>query len=55
MSAVSECVAWASGSGGTALRTVDGGATWTKMPVAGAGAMDFRDIDAMSDRVAYTS
>lgn len=53
VSAVSERVAWASGAGGTVLRTVDAGATWVTLPVAGAEKMDFRDIDAMSDRVAY--
>jgi photosystem II stability/assembly factor-like uncharacterized protein len=53
ISAVSERVAWASGASGTVLRTLDGGTTWTTIPVAGAEGMDFRDIDAISDRVAY--
>jgi photosystem II stability/assembly factor-like uncharacterized protein len=53
ISAVSERVAWASGAGGTVLRTLDGGATWAKIPVPGAETMDFRDIDAFSERVAY--
>ncbi|MGE0866814.1 MAG: WD40/YVTN/BNR-like repeat-containing protein, partial [Vicinamibacterales bacterium] len=54
VSAVSPQVAWASGGNGTLLRTVDGGATWTKLaPPAGAEKLDFRDIDAFSDRVAY--
>jgi photosystem II stability/assembly factor-like uncharacterized protein len=53
ISAVSERVAWASGAGGTVLRTLDGGATWTTIPVAGAETMDFRDIDAISERAAY--
>jgi len=54
VSAVSPQVAWASGANGTLLRTVDGGATWTKLaPPAGAEKLDFRDIDAFSDRVAY--
>lgn len=53
VSAVSDRVAWASGAGGTILRTIDGGVTWTNIPVEGAGQLDFRDIDAMSDRVAY--
>ena len=33
VSAVSERVAWASGSGATVLRTTDGGATWQKLTV----------------------
>lgn len=54
ISAVSARVAWASGANGTLLRTLDGGATWTKLPPpAGAEKLDFRDIDAFSDRVAY--
>ena len=54
VSAVSAQVAWASGANGTLLRTVDGGSGWTKLvPPAGAESLDFRDIDAFSDRVAY--
>jgi photosystem II stability/assembly factor-like uncharacterized protein len=54
VSAVSARVAWASGSGGTLLRTLNGGETWTKLaPPAGAEKLDFRDIDAFSDRLAY--
>jgi hypothetical protein len=38
-------VAWASGSGGTILRTEDGGATWLHCAVpAGAEALDFRGV-----------
>jgi photosystem II stability/assembly factor-like uncharacterized protein len=48
VSAVSDRVAWASGSGGTVLRTVDGGATWRRDSVPGAGALDFRDVHAAS-------
>jgi len=39
-------VAWASGSGGTFLRTVDGAETWEIGMVAGAEALDFRDVHA---------
>src|ERR1051325_1080205 len=53
VSAVSSQVAWASGAGGTVLRTVDGGRTWQALRVAGAQTLDFRDVDAMSDRIAY--
>jgi photosystem II stability/assembly factor-like uncharacterized protein len=53
VSAVSDRVAWASGSAGTVLRTVDGGATWRRDSVPGASALDFRDVHAVSDRVAY--
>jgi len=39
-------VAWASGSGGTFLRTVDGGGDWKIGSVPGAEALDFRDVYA---------
>ncbi len=54
VSAVSERIAWASGSGGTVLRTTDGGSTWVKLTVASdAAKLDFRDIDAVDARTAY--
>ena len=53
LSAVSDRVAWASGAEGTVLRTVDGGQTWQPRPVPGAEKLDFRDVDAMSEHVAY--
>jgi photosystem II stability/assembly factor-like uncharacterized protein len=53
ISAVSEQVAWASGAKGTVLRTIDGGAAWTKISVPGAEALDFRDIQAFGKDTAY--
>jgi photosystem II stability/assembly factor-like uncharacterized protein len=53
ISAVSPRVVWASGSGGTIIRTEDGGATWTRSAIPGAEALDFRDIDAVDARTAY--
>lgn len=53
VSAVTERVAWASGAGGTVLRTADGGATWRKLNVPGADKLDFRDVDAVSETTAY--
>lgn len=53
VSAVSDRVAWASGAQGTVLRTTDGGATWQRRPVPeAAGALDFRDVDAVSAEIA---
>ena len=48
LSAVSREVAWASGTGGTVLRTTDGGRTWDSVGPAGTEALQFRDIEATS-------
>jgi photosystem II stability/assembly factor-like uncharacterized protein len=48
VSAISSSVAWASGGGGTVLRTTDGGRTWHRRSVPGADALDFRDVDALN-------
>jgi photosystem II stability/assembly factor-like uncharacterized protein len=53
LSTVNERVAWASGAGGTVLRTADGGTTWTKLPVPDAEQLDFRDVDAVDASAAY--
>lgn len=53
ISAVSDRVAWASGSEGSVLRTTDGGDSWNAITVPGAEHLDFRDIDAFSSDVAY--
>jgi photosystem II stability/assembly factor-like uncharacterized protein len=46
LSAISANVAWASGSGGTVLRTVDRGATWSQVGPPGTVNLQFRDIEA---------
>jgi photosystem II stability/assembly factor-like uncharacterized protein len=46
LSAVSAKVAWASGSLGTVLRTVDAGATWEQVGPPGTSGLQFRDIEA---------
>lgn len=52
VSAVDEHIAWASGSGNTILRTIDGGTTWTKLPAPGDSTSDFRDIQAFDANTA---
>jgi len=52
VSAVSDRVAWASGASSKVLRTVDGGATWKALKVTDE-ALDFRDVDAINERIAY--
>ena len=46
LSAVSENIAWVSGSQGTVLRTIDTGATWQSVGPPGTTALQFRDIEA---------
>ena len=53
VSPVNERVVWASGVNGTYVRTLDGGATWKVGVVPGAEALQFRDVQAVSERVAY--
>jgi photosystem II stability/assembly factor-like uncharacterized protein len=53
VSAVSANVAWASGSRGTCVRTIDGGVSWQTVSVPGAEALDFRDVDAFDANTAY--
>jgi photosystem II stability/assembly factor-like uncharacterized protein len=48
VSAVSRQIAWASGTHGTYLRTIDGGRTWTPAHVPDADKLDFRGVVAFS-------
>ncbi|MFM8932167.1 MAG: WD40/YVTN/BNR-like repeat-containing protein [Gemmataceae bacterium] len=53
LSVVNGRMAWVSGTGGTVGRTTDGGATWQSRVVPGAEKLDFRDVEAFGERVAY--
>ena len=53
LSVVSDDVVWASGSGGTWIRTIDGGKTWTTSTIEGASKLDFRDIHALDEWSAW--
>ena len=53
LSVVDNNIAWASGQFGTILRTVDAGQTWEKKTIPGTDSVDFRDIEAFSDQLAY--
>lgn len=44
--AVSDKIAWVSGTKGSFARTLDGGQTWLADSVAGATNLDFRDVQA---------
>lgn len=50
---VSQNVIWASGTGGTVIRSIDGGKKWDVIKVKGAGKLDFRDIEAFDANTAY--
>jgi photosystem II stability/assembly factor-like uncharacterized protein len=53
VSPVNSRVVWASGRGGTFVVTIDGGQTWRSGVVPGAEALQFRDVQGVSDKVAY--
>ncbi len=53
LSVVSDRIVWASGTGGTVLRTVDGGKTWSVIKVPDGEKLDFRDVEAFDENTAY--
>ena len=53
VSPVNSRVVWASGVAGTWVRTTDGGQTWQVGVVAGAESLQFRDVQGISEDVAY--
>ena len=53
VSPVNSRIVWAAGVGGTYVVTTDGGSTWKSGVVPGAEALQFRDVQGVSDRVAY--
>ena len=53
VSPVNDKVVWASAAGGTFARTTNGGQTWVSRIVPGAEALQFRDVEGVSEKVAY--
>jgi photosystem II stability/assembly factor-like uncharacterized protein len=55
VSPVNDRVVWASAAGGIFAKTTDGGATWVSRvaDVPEAATLQFRDVHAVSERVAY--
>ena len=53
VSAVDAKVAWASGAGGTVVKTLDGGANWQRVAVPDSAGLDFRDIQAFDDQTCH--
>ncbi len=53
VSPVDENVVWAAGTGGTYVVTTNGGKTWTPGVVPGTESEQFRDVQGVSDKIAY--
>ena len=53
VSPVNAQVVWAAGAGGTYVVTTDGGTTWRSGVVPGAEGLQFRDVQGVSEKVAY--
>ena len=53
VSPVTSKIVWAAGTGGTYVVTTDGGSTWKSGVVPGAESLQFRDVQGVSDKVAY--
>jgi photosystem II stability/assembly factor-like uncharacterized protein len=53
VSPVNSRVVWAAGTGGTFVVTTDGGNIWKAGVVPGAESLQFRDVQGVSDKVAY--
>lgn len=55
LSPVSAQICWASGSGGTWLKTTDGGNSWESGVIAGLDTVDFRSIHAFDENTAVAA
>jgi photosystem II stability/assembly factor-like uncharacterized protein len=53
VSPVNSQVVWAAGTGGVFVVTTDGGNTWKSGTVPGAEQLQFRDVQGVSDQIAY--
>jgi photosystem II stability/assembly factor-like uncharacterized protein len=53
LSTPSSKTAWASGTHGTYLRSYDAGNSWQSSQVPGAESLDFRDVEAFDENLAY--
>jgi photosystem II stability/assembly factor-like uncharacterized protein len=53
VSPVNDRIVWAAGTGGTYVVTKDGGETWKAAVVPGAETLQFRDVQGVTDKIAY--
>ena len=49
---VNQKVVWVSGTGGTVLRTIDGGKNWENISVPNMEKIDFRDVEGFNKNTA---
>lgn len=52
LAAFDDQIIWASGSEGTIIRSTDGGSSWTNCSPPGFGEVEFRSIEALSEKTA---
>lgn len=52
LSVVNQKVVWVSGTGGTVLRTIDGGKDWENISVPNMEKIDFRDVEGFNKNTA---
>lgn len=52
LSVVNQKVVWVSGTGGTVLRTIDGGKNWENISVPNIEKIDFRDVEGFNKNTA---
>ena len=52
LSVVNQKVVWVSGTGGTVLRTIDGGKNWENISVPNMEKIDFRDVEGFNKKTA---
>ena len=52
LSVVNQKVVWVSGTGGTVLRTIDGGKNWENISVPNMEKIDFRDVEGFNKNIA---
>jgi len=52
LSVVNQKVVWVSGTGGTVLRTIDGGKNWENISVPNMEKIDFRDVEGFNKNTA---
>jgi photosystem II stability/assembly factor-like uncharacterized protein len=53
ISSTNRITVWVSGSHGAVFRSIDDGATWSRLTIPGSSELDFRGVVAFSEKIAY--